>query len=244
MAGAGLLLVGALLLGGGYARSSYLNGVGWPVSQPVPFSHKHHVGELGIDCRYCHVDVETGAEASLPDDPRLRDQTVIALVVPDSTFMSYIQVIRSVKRKARPQHLYWLVSTEADVKVERRAANVLRLTPAHGPADGHCLRNCDGPARLARAGRGRRDAGWGQAGMTLSATVAETSSCSRTVTSWEPSDLIGLPTAMVRLSTSWPEALLSASAMSVMVTDPKSRPASPARTWTGTGAASSRVLTA
>ncbi len=26
--------------------------------QPVPFSHKHHAGELGIDCRYCHTSVE------------------------------------------------------------------------------------------------------------------------------------------------------------------------------------------
>ena len=40
--------------------------------------------------------------------------------------------------------------------------------------------------------------------MTLRATVADTSSCSRTVTSWAPSGLIGLPTAIVRLSTSSP----------------------------------------
>jgi hypothetical protein len=26
--------------------------------QPVPFSHKHHAGELGIDCRYCHTGRE------------------------------------------------------------------------------------------------------------------------------------------------------------------------------------------
>ncbi len=37
-----------------------------PVSQPVPFSHKHHVGQLGIDCRYCHVGVEKSAYAGLP----------------------------------------------------------------------------------------------------------------------------------------------------------------------------------
>jgi hypothetical protein len=34
--------------------------------QPVPFSHKHHVGELGLDCRYCHASVETSPFASLP----------------------------------------------------------------------------------------------------------------------------------------------------------------------------------
>jgi hypothetical protein len=35
-------------------------------SQPVPFSHKHHVADDGIDCRYCHTSVETSAFAGLP----------------------------------------------------------------------------------------------------------------------------------------------------------------------------------
>ena len=34
--------------------------------QPVPFSHKHHVGDDGIDCRYCHTSVETSPFAGLP----------------------------------------------------------------------------------------------------------------------------------------------------------------------------------
>jgi Cytochrome c7 and related cytochrome c/Class III cytochrome C family len=34
--------------------------------QPVPFSHRHHAGELGIDCRYCHTSVETSSFAGLP----------------------------------------------------------------------------------------------------------------------------------------------------------------------------------
>ncbi|ARU41939.1 cytochrome C [bacterium] len=37
-----------------------------PIDQPVPFSHKHHVKELGIDCRYCHTTVEEQAHASVP----------------------------------------------------------------------------------------------------------------------------------------------------------------------------------
>jgi hypothetical protein len=35
-------------------------------AQPVQFSHKHHNGELGIDCRYCHTSVEDSAFAGIP----------------------------------------------------------------------------------------------------------------------------------------------------------------------------------
>jgi len=40
--------------------------LGEPDQQPIPFSHKHHVGDDGIDCRYCHTTVETSAFAGLP----------------------------------------------------------------------------------------------------------------------------------------------------------------------------------
>lgn len=36
------------------------------IDQPVPFSHKHHVGDLGIDCRYCHEGVERSRFADMP----------------------------------------------------------------------------------------------------------------------------------------------------------------------------------
>ena len=36
------------------------------LQQPVPFSHRHHAGELGIDCRYCHTDVEKSWYAGVP----------------------------------------------------------------------------------------------------------------------------------------------------------------------------------
>jgi len=35
-------------------------------AQPVPFSHAHHVGDLGIDCRMCHTGVERAAFAGIP----------------------------------------------------------------------------------------------------------------------------------------------------------------------------------
>ena len=46
--------------------TDYRTGVGVAVAQPVPFSHRHHVGGLGIDCRYCHGAVERAANAGMP----------------------------------------------------------------------------------------------------------------------------------------------------------------------------------
>jgi len=48
------------------SRSPANTKVDVPLNQPVPFSHRHHVAELGIDCRYCHVSVEKASYASLP----------------------------------------------------------------------------------------------------------------------------------------------------------------------------------
>jgi hypothetical protein len=47
-------------------RSPYVTEVGVVREQPVPFSHAHHVGDVGIDCRYCHTTVETSAFAGIP----------------------------------------------------------------------------------------------------------------------------------------------------------------------------------
>ena len=47
-------------------RSSYVTLAGVAREQPVPFSHRHHAGELGIDCRYCHTVVERSNKAAVP----------------------------------------------------------------------------------------------------------------------------------------------------------------------------------
>jgi hypothetical protein len=49
-----------------YTRSSFGSGTGIVRVQPVPFSHEHHVGVLGIDCRYCHTTVEYSSYAGMP----------------------------------------------------------------------------------------------------------------------------------------------------------------------------------
>lgn len=48
------------------SRSSWMTGQYLEKQQPVQFSHKHHVGDDGIDCRYCHQTVETTASAGMP----------------------------------------------------------------------------------------------------------------------------------------------------------------------------------
>ncbi len=64
----GSLLFAALLVWGCliYTRSSYGTRAGVVRVQPVPFSHEHHVGILGIDCRYCHTSVEYASFAGMP----------------------------------------------------------------------------------------------------------------------------------------------------------------------------------
>ena len=62
-----LLLVGGLItLLMVFGRSSYVTRANEYIEQPVQFSHAHHVGDDGIDCRYCHTSVETSAFAGIP----------------------------------------------------------------------------------------------------------------------------------------------------------------------------------
>lgn len=59
--------IGALLwLTGAVNRSPYVTWQDVVREQPVPFSHKHHVAGLGLDCRYCHTSVDEGAFAGMP----------------------------------------------------------------------------------------------------------------------------------------------------------------------------------
>jgi hypothetical protein len=58
---AGLILT-AMIIG----RSSYATRAQEFVEQPVQFSHRHHVLDDGIDCRYCHTSVETSPFAGIP----------------------------------------------------------------------------------------------------------------------------------------------------------------------------------
>ncbi len=64
--GAVFIVAGLAWVGGALYRSSYITRVGSPRNQPVPFSHKHHVSDVGLDCRYCHTAVENSSFAGIP----------------------------------------------------------------------------------------------------------------------------------------------------------------------------------
>jgi len=57
-----LLGVGAMV----FARSPYATLKETAYTQPIQFSHAHHVNGLGIDCRYCHTSVEDASYANIP----------------------------------------------------------------------------------------------------------------------------------------------------------------------------------
>jgi cytochrome c7-like protein len=60
------ILILLLTLVAAINRSSYVTEVGVARAQPVQFSHKHHVSDDGIDCRYCHTSVEESSFAGIP----------------------------------------------------------------------------------------------------------------------------------------------------------------------------------
>ena len=66
-----ILTILGVVVGGGlglylWSHGHFMGSVGVAPAQPVPFSHKHHAGELGLDCRNCHEQVEQQATAGMP----------------------------------------------------------------------------------------------------------------------------------------------------------------------------------
>ena len=59
-------LAGGAAFGAAFYRSDYTTNRGEVVQQPIPFSHKHHVSQLGIGCQYCHTSVEVSSSSGYP----------------------------------------------------------------------------------------------------------------------------------------------------------------------------------
>ena len=100
-----LILVGALLMvTDRIQRSGYITSANVVVEQPVPFSHKYHVADDGIDCRYCHTSVEDSSFAGIP--PTRTCMNCHSLLFANSPFLgtrraSYRPAYRSME--SRPQ---------------------------------------------------------------------------------------------------------------------------------------------
>lgn len=50
-----------------YYYPPHYTRVGYMPKQPVYYSHKIHVDQLGLDCRYCHSYVDQSGHANIPD---------------------------------------------------------------------------------------------------------------------------------------------------------------------------------
>jgi len=103
-----------------------------PVAQLPPFSHKHHVGDVGLDCRFCHASVETSAFAGIPPTSTcmtchsqiFKDQKILAPV-----FISF--------RQEKPLH--WIrVHKLPDFVYFNHSIHVAKgvgCSTCHGPVD-------------------------------------------------------------------------------------------------------------
>jgi hypothetical protein len=96
-----------VLLGAGFAaadrlsRSPFVTRAETVREQPIQFSHQHHVGGIGIDCRYCHTTVEKAASAGIP--PTKTCMNCHAQIWADSPFL---EPVRESFRTGEP--LRWI----------------------------------------------------------------------------------------------------------------------------------------
>jgi Cytochrome c7 and related cytochrome c len=98
--------------------------------QPVPFSHKHHVGELGLDCRYCHTSVEESSSAGMPPT-----QTCMACHSQIWTNAAILEPVRASYRDSTP--ISWTrVNALPDFVYFNHSIHVAKgvgCTTCHGP---------------------------------------------------------------------------------------------------------------
>ena len=108
-----------------YATYQYISR-----NQPVPFSHEHHAGRLGIDCRYCHTDVEQAAFAGMPPT-----HTCMTCHSEIWTTAAVLQPVRESLAQNHPLH--WIrVNRVPDFVFFDHSIHVLKgfgCTTCHGP---------------------------------------------------------------------------------------------------------------
>ncbi len=80
-----------------YYFSPWYTDVGFRPAQPVPYSHKLHADDLGLDCRYCHSSVELSPHANVP--PTATCMNCHSLILPES---ERLLVVRESYATGRP----------------------------------------------------------------------------------------------------------------------------------------------
>lgn len=123
-----VVAVGAALLGGAVVGGFWYYGtpkhlqVGYAPRQPVPYSHRLHAGIMGMDCRYCHANVERSGEAMIP--PTQTCMNCHSLVRTDSARLAPVrqswqtgQPIPWVRIHRLPDHAYFDHSVHISVGV-------------------------------------------------------------------------------------------------------------------------------
>ena len=111
-------------------QTSYVTEVHNARPQPVPFSHKHHVGELGLDCRYCHSSVEDSSSAGMPPT-----QTCMACHSQIWTNAAILEPVRASYRDSTP--IVWTrVNALPDFVYFNHSIHIAKgvgCTTCHGP---------------------------------------------------------------------------------------------------------------
>lgn len=113
-------------------RSDYITRKNVPRTQPIQFSHAHHVGGMGFDCRYCHTSVEDSNFAGIP--PTKTCMNCHSQIFVDSP---YLEPVRASFRNNTP--LTWVrVNDLADFVYFNHAIHVTKgvgCATCHGPVD-------------------------------------------------------------------------------------------------------------
>ncbi|HUQ01802.1 MAG TPA: hypothetical protein VM261_04865 [Kofleriaceae bacterium] len=72
------------------------------------------------------------ADAGIPKDAALPEQTVILTNPPNDAFAAYVQLMREARHQVRPKRLYWLATGTSPVTLTRVDEHTLRVAPRDG----------------------------------------------------------------------------------------------------------------
>src|ERR1044071_455928 len=101
-----VVLVSIATAGATYYMTPKYTRVGYAPVQPVPFSHAKHVQEVGLDCRYCHSDVDKSYHSNVPSS-----QTCMNCHNQIKTSSPLLAPVRESYEKGTPVPWVWIHQT-------------------------------------------------------------------------------------------------------------------------------------